>query len=167
MIGRGVRQWLEQNSVDDAEDGGVRADAESEGENRNRGEAEILAHHAERVTRVGDESFEPEAAALLAAIFLDAFYRAELQRRLASRFIGRHSCGDVGGGLLLDVETQLVVFASCSPIFCARTRSYVHLNTPSFVSQCRQRIDAHRPSRRDVASQNGYACQQERYDNEG
>ena len=109
LIGRGVGQWLEQNGVDDAEDGGVRADAEGEGENRNRGEAGILAHHAERVTRVGDESFEPEAAALLAAIFFYAFHCAELQRRLASRFVGRHSSCDVCGGLLLDVETQLVV----------------------------------------------------------
>ena len=108
LIGRGVRQWLEQNSVDDAEDGGVRADAESEGENRNRGEAEILAHHAERVTRVGDESFEPEAAALLAAIFLDAFYRAELQRRLASRFIGRHAGSEVRGHLLFEVMAHLL-----------------------------------------------------------
>ena len=109
LIGRGVGQWLEQNGVHDAEDCGVRADAEGEGENRNRGEAGILAHHAERVTRVGDERFEPEAAALLAAIFFHAFHCAELQSRLASRFIGRHSRGDIGGGLLLDVETQLVV----------------------------------------------------------
>ena len=124
LTGRGVRQWLEENGVHDAEDGGVCADAEGEGENRNRGEAGIFAHHAQGVSRVGDESFEPEAAALLAAIFLHAFHCAELQRRLASRFLGRHSRGDIGGGLLLDVETQLVVRVLL-PFFARKPRHFI------------------------------------------
>ena len=60
-----------------------------------------------RVTRVGDECFEPEAAALFAAIFLHAFCGAELQRRLPARFFGRHSRGDICSGLLFDVEAKL------------------------------------------------------------
>src|SRR5205823_2300286 len=43
----GYRQWSEQYSVDDAEDGRVRPDAESEREHRYSGEAGVLQQLAE------------------------------------------------------------------------------------------------------------------------
>ena len=49
-----VRQGLQQQGVDEAEDGGVGADAESEGEDGDSGEAGRLEKLAEGVAEVGE-----------------------------------------------------------------------------------------------------------------
>ena len=54
-----VRQGLEQDSVDDAEDRGVRADAESESQNGQRGVARTLDERTGRVADVVTELVEP------------------------------------------------------------------------------------------------------------
>ena len=47
-----IRQRLEQHAVDDAEDGGVGADAERERQDRDRGVARALGQGAEGVAHV-------------------------------------------------------------------------------------------------------------------
>ena len=51
-IGRLERIRCEERGVDDAEDGGVGADAEAERQDRYRGEARVLAQRARRVAHV-------------------------------------------------------------------------------------------------------------------
>ena len=51
--GAGKRQRLEEHRVDHAEDGGVRADPEREGEHGDQGEAGMLDQLAQSVANVG------------------------------------------------------------------------------------------------------------------
>jgi hypothetical protein len=50
-----VRERTQQHRVDDAEDRGVRADSEREGEDDDRGEGRALGETAEAVTDVAEE----------------------------------------------------------------------------------------------------------------
>ncbi len=55
-VGVRVGEGVEQDSVDDGEDGGGGADAEGESENGDGGEAGIFAQHAQSVTKILEES---------------------------------------------------------------------------------------------------------------
>jgi hypothetical protein len=55
-LGGRVRQAAEQDGVDDAEDGRVRADAEGEHPGDGRGEAPVAPQRAERVAQVGEHA---------------------------------------------------------------------------------------------------------------
>jgi hypothetical protein len=52
-IGLVDRQWPQQHRVDDAEDGGVGADAEREHGDDRDGESRRAEQHAERVAKIG------------------------------------------------------------------------------------------------------------------
>ena len=52
LLGIFVRQRAQQNGVNDAEDRAVRANAECESENRNRGEGRIFRQHPQAVTHI-------------------------------------------------------------------------------------------------------------------
>ena len=75
-----VRQRLQQHGIDDAEDGSVRADAESEGEHGDGGEAGILAQHAQSEARVLHEGLDRGQALQLAVGFLELREPSEPQR---------------------------------------------------------------------------------------
>src|SRR4029077_19269222 len=51
-IGIAVRQRAQQDSIHDAENGGVGSHAQSQSQNRNRGETWILAQQSESMTQV-------------------------------------------------------------------------------------------------------------------
>jgi hypothetical protein len=55
------RQRLEQHRVDDAEDGGVGADAERQGKNRDRAIGGLLPQHARAVGHVSPENLQEHA----------------------------------------------------------------------------------------------------------
>jgi hypothetical protein len=57
-IGVGVRIRLEDHAVDDAEDGGVEADAEAETENGDRREALAVPERAESVAEVAEHALD-------------------------------------------------------------------------------------------------------------
>src|SRR2546427_72241 len=63
------RQRPEQHSIHHAEDRGIRADAESEREDGDGGEARILAQYAQAVAKIHEEVFDgwpaPDGAAVL------------------------------------------------------------------------------------------------------
>ena len=61
-----VGKRLQQDGVDQAEDGGAGSDAERESENRDGSEAGIFAEHAESETDVLQKSFEEGEAAAVA-----------------------------------------------------------------------------------------------------
>ena len=52
----GIGEWIEQNVIDDAEDGGGGADAEGQRENRNAGKAGLIAQPSGAVGKIPPES---------------------------------------------------------------------------------------------------------------
>jgi hypothetical protein len=56
-IGIPIRQWAQQNAVDEAEDDAGRADAQCQGDNRGQSEAQLLHQHSQPVARVLPECF--------------------------------------------------------------------------------------------------------------
>jgi hypothetical protein len=52
LFGLRIRKWRKQNSIYQAEDGGIRAHAESQRERRDDGEAGRLSHHAQTVANI-------------------------------------------------------------------------------------------------------------------
>src|ERR1700734_464060 len=109
LAGMRNAELIEQRLFGESENGSVRADAQRESENGDGGEAGRFAENAQSVAHVSVERFQPETAALFAAVFFHAFDRAELQRGLAAGFFGREAGGNVRGDLALKVETQLVL----------------------------------------------------------
>src|SRR6202030_4175671 len=70
------RKGLVKDGVDETEDGGVRANSESQREHGNCSEAGILAQHARGVAQILKESFEPNAGADFADAFFHLFHAA-------------------------------------------------------------------------------------------
>ena len=83
-----VREWTEEDVIDHAEDGRVRADPESQRENSDRRKARILAHHAKRIARVLNQSLEPHPAPHLAHLLSQVRDVAELLVRRVPSIIG-------------------------------------------------------------------------------
>src|SRR5580698_5968315 len=108
-IGLGIRKRAQYRSVDHGEDGGVRADAESERENRDEAEARRAAQRAQAEACVGDEMLEPGNVARVAAFFRAFRYAAELKQSAPASFVARDALRHVEMRLLLDVVAQLVV----------------------------------------------------------
>jgi hypothetical protein len=71
LLGVGIRERFQEDSVNDAKNRGVGADAQSQGEDRQRGEAGIFAEGAKSVARVLYEGFEHRKASLFAVRFLE------------------------------------------------------------------------------------------------
>ena len=84
-IGTGIRQRSEQHGMDDAEDGGVGADAEREGAHDDRGEPRRAQERARRESRVLTEVAEPPERPGIAMEFLRLRNPAE---RASSRQAG-------------------------------------------------------------------------------
>ena len=57
LVAGGIRKRAQEHRMDDAENGGIRADPEGKGENGDNGETRILAHHAEGIGAVVDQDF--------------------------------------------------------------------------------------------------------------
>ena len=94
-IGRFERQRPEERRVDQAEDGGVRADAEREREDRRRGEAGVLAEYAHRGDQILAECVERRDSVLIAISFLRLRRAAQADQRVAPRLVGRHARAQV------------------------------------------------------------------------
>ena len=80
-----MRKWqrAQKNRIDDAEDGNIRSDGESENQKRDGGEARVTAKRAERVTNVMQQvvpviSDASTPFVLLADLLPDAFHRTEI-----------------------------------------------------------------------------------------
>src|SRR5216683_7907665 len=61
-LGPGVRKWIDEDGVDDAEDGAGGAYAESEGEDGGQREAGALAEFAEGVAEIGEQGLHEHLA---------------------------------------------------------------------------------------------------------
>ena len=104
-----VGQGAEEHAADHAEDGGVGADAEAEGERDHGGEAGVAAQAARAVLDVLDEGFQEAHAPGVAALLLDALDAAEAHGGAAAGLVGAHPLALLLLGLQLEVEPQLLV----------------------------------------------------------
>ena len=104
-----VRIWerTDQHALDDAEDGGVAADAQRQRQHHGGRECRILSEAAKRVARVARKRFEQWQASLVPIALLDRFHAAELQQRLSPGFFGRQTTAHVLSGLHGDVIFDL------------------------------------------------------------
>ena len=76
-LGIGVGKRAQQHAVDDAEDGGVGADAERESEYGDDGESRRFSQHSQRVAKIAEEILEELHAALVAAFLFQLLCAAD------------------------------------------------------------------------------------------
>ena len=92
--GSGNGKRTQENGVDDGEDGDVRADTKSQGQQRDRGESRALQQSAQGVARILQGLFDPRNGPLVAMQFfglLDAAERAARWSRASAGFMPRRS----------------------------------------------------------------------------
>jgi len=94
-IGVDIWERFEKDSVDDAENCRVGADAERECEDSDRGEAGIFAQHTEREAEVLKSGFNERKAAEFAICFLELGIASETDARGADCVFGAHPASDV------------------------------------------------------------------------
>ena len=115
-VRRADRQRAQQQTVDEAEERRVGADAEGERQRHDNGERGALPEHSDRVAHVLREDVEPGQAALLAVHFAETVRPAELQEGLASRVRGGEPAPLEFVGQELEVRPQLFVELTLQPI---------------------------------------------------
>src|SRR5690348_10971261 len=109
MLSVWERQRLQENRVNNAENSGVSADAEREGEYGNRSEAPRLAQHAQTKAQILYKVLNPIYASRVTALLFGLLDPAQVQPRPPSRFLGRYPFGDVFLGFSFEVIEQLVL----------------------------------------------------------
>ncbi len=102
------RQHAQQHRVDQAEDGGVGADPQREGQDGDGGESRIVAQHARGIAQVLQQVFDGGPAPSLARDLPPEGGAAELQVRRAVRVGGGRAAFDRGSRLHVHVETHLL-----------------------------------------------------------
>jgi hypothetical protein len=105
LIGEGT----EDHGVDQAEHGGIGANAEPEREHDRRRESGRPGQPARAVADVAAQPAQPGPPPLVARPVLRGLHAAEAQQRLAPRLGGRNALADEALDLLVDVEADLFV----------------------------------------------------------
>ena len=108
-VGHGQRS---QVAVQQTEDGGVRADADRERDDRAGGEARLAHEGTDAVSDVLEQCLEPRQAAPIALVLLELREAAERELRLPCRDLGRHAAALVLGGEQRDMRANLDVEVS-------------------------------------------------------
>ena len=103
------RNRREQDAVHHAEDGGVGADPEGQGDHRREREARVAPEAADGEGEIATDVLEPADAALLAQSLLPALDAAKVDVRPAPGLAGRKSPLDPLFGLHLQMEADLLV----------------------------------------------------------
>src|SRR6185437_1592597 len=88
LIGIRIGKGSQKHGIHDAENGGVGADAESEREHGDGGEAGGFAEHAQGVAEVLRQIVNIVCAAHVAAFLFELFDAAEVQKSVAAGFGG-------------------------------------------------------------------------------
>ena len=104
-----VGEGLEEHAVDEAEDGGVGADAETQREHDGGGEARAAAQAAQAVADVLHQHLEEPAAARVAASLLGLVDAAKRDDGRAPGLLRGHAAPDVGRRLEVEMQAHLVV----------------------------------------------------------
>ena len=114
-VGVPIGKRLEENAVGDAEDRGVRGDAERDREQDDERVSRGVAQRADRVPDVADEILEVRAAAGLVPLLFEALDAAEGGEGSAPGLIARDAALFQLGGFHVDVEAHLVVDLALVP----------------------------------------------------
>jgi hypothetical protein len=131
VFGRDVGQRAEQDGIDDGEDGGVSANAESESQDGDGGEAGIFAERAEGETKILSSDLEKRESAAGAVGFLGGFDAAKFQEGLAAGFGGRQA----GAEVVVDMELEVGFdFIGEVAVVCGWVERAAELQKP-FVKQ--------------------------------
>src|SRR5207237_835119 len=93
--------------IDEAEDGGVGADAESKSEDRDGGEAGRFAQHAKGEAQILKERVQKGQAAAFAIDLAGLLDTAEVEKRLAPGLLRVHAFGEIALDRHLQMRTQL------------------------------------------------------------
>jgi hypothetical protein len=101
----GVGQRPQQHGAEQAEDRGIRADAETERENRDARERRVPAQHARADAQVLHEMVERGESRAVPVVLPDLREAAEPDERLAPRLVRRHS----GAQVVVDVHVQVAL----------------------------------------------------------
>ncbi len=125
-----IGQRLQQHAVDDAEDGGVGADAEAERQHRQQRVAGMAQQRPRAVLQIRQQRFEPADAARIARFFLVLFHWSETPERLQPRVIRAHAKPDVLLGFHLDVKPHFRVETAVEfTVTDERVQSFPHRST--------------------------------------
>ena len=90
------RKRTKKNAVHQTEDGGVRADAETERDDGDSGKASMLQQHAQAVTYVSKQTLQIIAGPELSDFFLQLLNATQFNRSQTSRFRCRCAVADFG-----------------------------------------------------------------------
>ena len=116
----GVRDGkaLEKNLAHDGEDGGVGADAESQGEDGDGREGGGFFEEAKGETSVLEKGFDERKRLLIAHAFFDLFQAAQFEECLAAGFFGEEACAEVVVDVKLEVAESSVSSSLVELVFC-------------------------------------------------
>ena len=110
-----IRQRCQQHRIDDAEHGGGAADAETERERHDDGEAGVPPHLPQCVADVAGEALDPADAVHLVNLLSQAQHAAELAARRQPGLVGRQTLVNEAGRqqveMGVDLEAGVVVEA--------------------------------------------------------
>src|ERR1700733_4899891 len=106
----GVGKAAKEDAVDNAEHRSRRPYAQHQRYEDGEGKDRVAGEAAQGVADILKNGFDVEAWPLLVRFFLGALYSPECDGRLPTRLLRRHSGGDVGFSLLLEMKLQLVVY---------------------------------------------------------
>jgi len=104
-----IGQGAEENGVNDGENRGIRANAESEGEYRDGREAGAALQHAEREATIASTFVQPANDVDVASVFLEECGVAEAFLGVVTRILGGHAGGEVVRGAHFKMRAQLFV----------------------------------------------------------
>ena len=116
-VGVGVGERAQENGVDEAEDGGVGADADGQGKDGEGGEGGAATQLAEGVAEILGEGFEGGSGAAVADGLLDLLDAAAVGEGGAAGFVGRHAGGDAFVGEEVGVSADFGVEAMLDLLF--------------------------------------------------
>ena len=107
-VGVRVRKRRQEHRIDNAEDGGVGADAEREREDGREGEGGSATKAAQRVRHIAEGLIDDRHAAAIAIRLFRRLEPAKLQDGVAARLVGRHAGPDAGVDVQLQVALELL-----------------------------------------------------------
>lgn len=104
-----VQQRSQHHAVDDGEDRRRRANAESEREDRRRGESAVVRERAQCIARVAREVFQHAHAARVPTFLLAALHTAHRPQRRRPGLLEGHARRHMHVDLPLEVIAQLLI----------------------------------------------------------
>jgi len=127
-----IRQRVQQNAVDDAEDRGVRSDAEREREHGHDGKAGILAQHSCAISNVLPQRFQHRKASLISVSFLCGLNSSQFDHRLAARLFRRHAHAKIIFDVKLKMALDLLIKFPVLALLVEQAANSHHRFTKSF-----------------------------------